>query len=1013
MLIVGLLAAPAAFAQPEIVEQNDYFMQLSHLLQSPDPGDRLRALQLMDRLPDARMGAKARPLLADPSPEVRAVAADVLGKYRLFWVAPALIALLKDVDPTVREHAAKALRWTANRQAVEPLLALLQDLSPALRAAALTGLSGIPDSRSLQPTVPMLRDPSPAVRAAAARLFGHSFNGDSRWWTAAPQASNESLMVHFMDAQTRAAQQAATAARVTPLLRDEDALVRGYAAVALTCYGDRTVLPELLNALSHPDANLRADAARAFPRLVVLSDPKLLDLLIVMLEQEADPDVRLALIDALGARRNRRVVLPLLPFLADPATAVRIKTVQALGNFPERQTLEALLPLLQDQDAAVRAAVLGALTNFDARAVADPLLKALQDRDFRVRRQAADSLAKLKIRQAVVPLIALIQESPLEERPTLIESVCRIGDPAVIGPLLKIPRNRVEINVALAIGLAQIDDPGIVDPLLSWVHDHSPVVRSCARTGLGAVIHAGAGERLLPLLRDPDVELRDAILSLLANTEVDIPGFETAVIPLLADENQGIRSRAIYLVKKYRMREATDALHVMALNDPQVRLRVAAAEALVKIHEPGTEYLLEFLSSRTVEVQRSAIRGASGNTDPRIFDTLLGLVNDRAPATRGLVLQALGTHQNPRAVPALLEALHEPSVEIRVNAASALAYATTAEVTTELLAVARDDTAPTVRAAALTSLAVRKEVGVVEMQLAALQDPDVMVQAAAGAGLAAIQEPRAIDGLLAMLQSEDAAVQDAAQHALARYDDSRVITALVKLLKAQVMEHDVETLAYRIDHPVIMQTYPGGNTTYRMSIFPLPPLNLPQRAGQLLQEMGEVVTPAALDMLNDGQPAVRAVGALLLGQYSDERAIPALAAAVQDPVEQVRQMAVRALGKTGDPQCLQPLLTALGDPFESVQREAVIGLGAAKDAKAIPALLPLVNADNIDLRIAMVKALGKIGNLRAIDPLLDIIDQSGGDMRQAAYKALKDITAQDFGEDAAKWRQWWKANERQ
>jgi len=36
-----------------------------------------------------------------------------------------------------------------------------------------------------------------------------------------------------------------------------------------------------------------------------------------------------------------------------------------------------------------------------------------------------------------------------------------------------------------------------------------------------------------------------------------------------------------------------------------------------------------------------------------------------------------------------------------------------------------------------------------------------------------------------------------------------------------------------------------------------------------------------------------------------------------------------------------------------------------------------------------------------------------GSVRRAAAKALKDITGQDFGQDADRWQQWWEEEQQQ
>ena len=91
------------------------------------------------------------------------------------------------------------------------------------------------------------------------------------------------------------------------------------------------------------------------------------------------------------------------------------------------------------------------------------------------------------------------------------------------------------------------------------------------------------------------------------------------------------------------------------------------------------------------------------------------------------------------------------------------------------------------------------------------------------------------------------------------------------------------------------------------------------------------------------------------------------------------QEATKALGKIGEP-AVEPLINALIYGDSGVQRR-----GAAN-------------------------ALRQIGDARAVEPLIAALKDEALPVRGKAADALESITKQDFGEDQAKWQQWWDEN---
>jgi HEAT repeat protein len=61
-------------------------------------------------------------------------------------------------------------------------------------------------------------------------------------------------------------------------------------------------------------------------------------------------------------------------------------------------------------------------------------------------------------------------------------------------------------------------------------------------------------------------------------------------------------------------------------------------------------------------------------------------------------------------------------------------------------------------------------------------------------------------------------------------------------------------------------------------------------------------------------------------------------------------------------------------------------------------------------RAAAADALGEFGSQAwdAVPALIEALGDEHGGTRSSGARALRDITGQDFGEDADRWRDWWE-----
>jgi HEAT repeat protein len=109
------------------------------------------------------------PLLSDPEPQQRMLAARAFCEVEDKRSVPALIGLLHDLCPLVRVSAAYALGRNSSDEAVEAMIQQLHlDLNGYVRKGLVWALGNAADERALVPLIDALKTDIPAVRLWAA-----------------------------------------------------------------------------------------------------------------------------------------------------------------------------------------------------------------------------------------------------------------------------------------------------------------------------------------------------------------------------------------------------------------------------------------------------------------------------------------------------------------------------------------------------------------------------------------------------------------------------------------------------------------------------------------------------------------------------------------------------------------------------------------------------------------------------------------------------------------------------
>jgi HEAT repeat protein len=633
-------------------------------------------------------------------------------------------------------------------------------------------------------------------------------------------------------------------------------------------------------------------------------------------------------LQALGTIGDARAVPVLIEVLGDENYHTSKEATEALAKIGV-EAVPALMAALKDRrewvvDSAARA--LGEIR--DASAVKS-LLAALGKRP-KARPGIVTALGQLRTRAAIEPLLALLKEPKLEVAYEAIQALGRIGArdgeyrlTVAVAGFLTSPDRRIRSAAAEALG--RIGSPRAVEPLLAALRAWKPAANLPGGDGLPA----------------PDL-FPQTVVQALADLGAD------AVPPLLlalSDKKETAREGVIVALGKLGDVRAVDRL-IRLLRGEEVLLQSTVALALGEIgHVRAIPPLLETLRERTLFPQDGA----------------------KALAKFGR-----------RALPALLEALKDDSVRVRVAAAEALAVIGGPDVQEPLLAAWSEprNRSTTVGTYAHQGLLKVADARVLRPLLALLTDADRWNRARAAEVLGRINDPRAVPHLIAALRDGDKEVRLSAVTALRAIGDNHAVEPLVAALNDPAAPVRVEVIAALGDL--------GDARAVAPLIAALKDHNLWTPLGDALGKIGEPAVGLLAAALHDKDYFLRAGAAEALGKTGSRRAALLLIKALGDEEWWVRLRAAYSLGDIGDARAVPPLLAMHQDRAAHQARQALWLIG-------LPGVQPLCDAlkdRDHGVRFQAAMTLGEIADRRAVEPLLAVLHDADKAVRRQAVLAL-------------------------
>lgn len=452
---------------------SDSVAAATHALESLDADGRKLAVEVLGRVPDPRATSTLVAALGDADPNVRATAAEQLGRSAAAGEGARVEAmvglskLLAANEPLLVLSALGALD-ALGAETPWATLAPLAD-APLTRALALRIAARSPEPAALEALVgAIVGDRRAIAREAAIRLADRAMAAPSR----VPE------LRRVLGSNPR------TAGAVRELLAKDDPSARAAAIVLLGVLARTEDLAALVDALAEPDVAERAELALSFYGRAAV------DALLVRAATSTPPQRAsvFPIVGALSEQDAPRVRDAMRVALADDAPEVAAAAAGVLGSKGTGDDLARLAPLVASDDPRLAAAARSALASLarEHRAAAQALLgtlvpdgphaaagcllveatrsneawaaRAFATGDARTRRAAVEALAAVGTGEARDTVTLALADEEHDVRIAAVRALGRLGGIDALAALLASPGDGELVGAALrALGDADPD----------------------------------------------------------------------------------------------------------------------------------------------------------------------------------------------------------------------------------------------------------------------------------------------------------------------------------------------------------------------------------------------------------------------------------------------------------------------------------------------------------------------------------------------------------------------------
>jgi HEAT repeat protein len=642
--------------------------------------------------------------------------------------------------------------------ALDDLVPQLDDPSWTVRRAVVMAIASMGDAAiaRLGDVLVAHRDNEARVAAAVDAFVASTGDADA---AALRLAESPNSAVVCDAAQILGRRKSAVAVpKLAALTTDPDDNVALAAIEALGRIGDDASVTPLIAAVEG------RNFFRVFPAIDVLGRSGNARAVRPLLSLLDEPHYAIEAIRALGRLGDAMAILPLVAFLAKPSdTMVRTAAV-AIGEIHDRQVE------LYGQPGGVTAALGGV----DVRSATRRIVQCLTRADAREQTALVRVLSWIGGEGAIGALVDMLSadHAAAQSAAAALRQLGKAAEPQLLVALSGADSERRLMILPLLSHGAEV-----VEPVASCLVDPNPSVRALACDALGRVGDTAVVPRLFAVLADADARVAQSAVA--AIQSLGSPITERLAIDAAGSADARVRRAGLRIIAYFGYRAALDVL-VGAMDDADARIRDAAIFGLPYVDDArATEALLRAASHPSPKTRAAAMR-AMGQAvpHPRTIATLRDGLADADPWVRYFACQALSRLNDEDSAERITALLSDPAGQVRVSVVEALARLRGARALGALHRAAEGDDGD-VQRAALVGLGHVQDLSSLPVLRRALRAADPATRLVAASALAEYGLPEIADDLGVALADDHESVRAAAVTLLAVRPGSEATRILV------------------------------------------------------------------------------------------------------------------------------------------------------------------------------------------------------------------------------------------
>ncbi|MEW6004688.1 MAG: HEAT repeat domain-containing protein [Stygiobacter sp.] len=458
-------------------------------------------------------------------------------------IAPLLHSQIKIADPETKYAIINVLGRIGNKESVSILIESLDEYDERICVASLGALAKIGDHSAFESILKFIGSENPSIRRAAISALnsiGH------------PKL--EKTVLELIK-------------NPNPIIRESAVRIAGY-------FGFPKTKEFVFNCCYDDDENVRVAAIENLP---FFDDESAIKIIRDVIKNET-AKCKNSAVKALAHIDGIQSIDLLINSLNDHDTWVKINAIRSLVFHNYRQAEKLLMDIaVKDNSIPVKINAIDALGEIGSISSISVLLHFIEDRNSDIVKSAIKSLCKLNFNETITPILNILKSDDEEKKLIAIESLSNKDQIEIIEALNWIACTDKNLNIKLKAieTLSNIGTKDSIDKLIKLSAEkdiREYVIKALSKQKIKNIFVIAKG------LENDNYIIKSAIIEALTRMK-NIQASEI-IYTCLDDDDPNIRAYAIQALDKLGNRNQEKKIYEMLLNDPDMKVKIAANDYL-------------------------------------------------------------------------------------------------------------------------------------------------------------------------------------------------------------------------------------------------------------------------------------------------------------------------------------------------------------------------------------------------------------------------------------------------